>query len=196
MLLRFVVFLPGLQSHCKSTVLLAQSSPPSQHHFCYGKTQVQQKEGKWNAYASLTGTQPALTWTHKYTATLQLKFAALFLTLKWNTLTAHAIEGETGLHHPFLFTSDQTKASSGHRQSKQSPQAVEQQCCWCAFASSWIEKSLDVAFSNSKTQKHKKDPASRPSCSCKKSAAATLFCPDHSLWCSDIQFCLPCWDSS
>lgn len=62
--------------------------------------------------------------THKYTATLQLKFAALFLSLRRNTLTAHAIEGENGLHHSFLFTSDQTKANSGHRQSKQLPQAV------------------------------------------------------------------------
>lgn len=61
--------------------------------------------------------------THKHTATLQMKFAALFLSLRWNTLTAHAIEGETGLHHPFSFTSDQTKANSGHRQSKQLAQA-------------------------------------------------------------------------
>lgn len=45
-LLMFVMLVLGLQSHRKSAVLLAQSSPPFQHHFCYGKTQVQQKEGK------------------------------------------------------------------------------------------------------------------------------------------------------
>lgn len=91
----FVMFLLGLQSHCKSALLLAQSSPPFQHHFCSGKTQVQHKEGKWKVYASLIGRQTALVGTHKYTAALQLKFAALFLSLRWKTLTTHAIEGET-----------------------------------------------------------------------------------------------------
>lgn len=81
-------------------------------------------QSKRKVCLSLKGTHTAPICTHKYTTGLQLKFAALFLSLRRKTHTAHAIEGEIGLQHPFLFTTDQTKTNSRHRQSRQLPKAA------------------------------------------------------------------------
>lgn len=125
-------------------------------------------QSKWKVCPSLTRTHTALICTHKYTTGRQVKFEALFLSLRRKPLKAYITEGETGLQHPFLFATGQTKTNSIHRQSRQLPKAGQQQCLWCTFASSWIAKRLDVAFSNWKLQEcREKDTASRPSSTCK-----------------------------
>lgn len=116
----------GLQSHyiyCQVSSLYYEVSPISflSLYLLWKNSSptLSRKEtfqSKQQVCPSLPGTHTALVCADKHKGDLQWsQFEALFLLLKWQTLTAHPAEEETGLQHASLFTTAQIKPSSRHK---------------------------------------------------------------------------------